>query len=444
MTSTELSFNALRRAASIVVACCVAITAHAVDTYNGTTLTLPSLVIGNATYTNVQVPLASILGGPAGSSPAGAVDSYNPLTGQLTVQSVNVGAQTYHNVVATVGAPVTIGSVTGADVYSGGSLTAPYVQLMSSAGQPIYPDVTVNIAASPVKSMTVAGGMPTVPWDQFNATTGQLLIPAVQVGGAVYTNVTVTFSGTPHLTHVGGTGTAQTIQFTAPNLGLGYIRLGQNSAISATATSGLPVSFFVNTPSLCTITATTAQEQYVSIGYIANTGETGYAVVGGVSEATNVFQVNTVTGWATVHGSSALQPLTMIPTYLPYTSTTAPPYPLFQWANNYVFDDILYINGSPLFDAPGIALQVPGDIINLGYYQGSYYYLDTYDFSAGGTNLTYIAAYEAPYPATATGNALTALSDGICSVTAFQGGNGTFAPATPVTATFDVGVVTLP
>src|SRR5208282_5537730 len=78
-------------------------TAACADTYSGGVLTMPSLAIGSATYSNVVVNVGNIVSGPTGSFPYGptgiatdvTVDSYDPGTNELTVQSVRSGGTTY-------------------------------------------------------------------------------------------------------------------------------------------------------------------------------------------------------------------------------------------------------------------------------------------------------------------------------------------------------------
>jgi uncharacterized repeat protein (TIGR03803 family) len=146
---------------------------------------MPSLAIGTATYSNVVVNVGNILSGPTGSVANGTVDSYDPGNNQLTVQSVNFGGNTYHNVVVTVAGLVSIGGVTGADSYNGTDLSISLVQ----AGGTVYDHVVVAEALSNVVS--VAGGMPTFVPDTYNSLTNLLDISAVQVGNRVYTNVIV-------------------------------------------------------------------------------------------------------------------------------------------------------------------------------------------------------------------------------------------------------------
>ena len=156
--------------------------ACATDTYNAPNLSIPTVVIGGATYTNMVVTVGSIVSGPSGSSGNGSVDTYDPATNRLTIPNVLVGATTFHNVVITVGTMVSVASVTGADSYSPPNLSISSVQV----GAQIYNNVTVTVGHID----QVGAGMPAAVRDSYS--NGQLIIPAVQVGARVFTNVIIT------------------------------------------------------------------------------------------------------------------------------------------------------------------------------------------------------------------------------------------------------------
>lgn len=180
----------LRRPGQLLLAALLlayAFDACATDTYVLSTrqLTIPSLVIGAATYSHVVVTVGNIVSGPSGSAPNGTVDTYNPADGELTIQAVLVGATTYYNAVITAEALVSIGSVTGADSFNGTYLTIGSVK----AGGASYSHVTLAISAKDVVS--VGTGLPTAVQDDYDGATGELTIAAVQVGNSVYTNVVI-------------------------------------------------------------------------------------------------------------------------------------------------------------------------------------------------------------------------------------------------------------
>jgi Regulator of chromosome condensation (RCC1) repeat len=153
------------------------------DSYSGGRLSIPSLQIGSATYANVVVTVGPIVTGPADTMPYLKVDSYNPANNQLTVPAVSLGGTTYYNVVVPVTGLVSIGSVSGADTYSGGELTIPAVQV----GASVYSGV-VTVASV----VHATGGLPKATQDSYDFSNGQLSIPVVLAGGKVFTNVTIT------------------------------------------------------------------------------------------------------------------------------------------------------------------------------------------------------------------------------------------------------------
>jgi N-acetylneuraminic acid mutarotase len=159
---------------------------HAADTYNlaSRQLTIPALAVGDALYTTVVVTIGGLVSGPAGTSAIGSVDSYDPASGQITVPAVHVGASTFYNVVATVAGLQSIGSVAGADTYTGGHLSIPSVQIK---GGPAYDNVIVTVGSI----VSRGGGMPALK-DLYDPATRQLTIASIQLGGTVYTNAVIT------------------------------------------------------------------------------------------------------------------------------------------------------------------------------------------------------------------------------------------------------------
>jgi hypothetical protein len=161
--------------------------AGAVDTYDPATrqLTIPTLKIGAATYSDVVVGIARVVSGPSGKLVIGSVDSYDLATGELKVPEVFVGSAAYFNVVVAIEYLASIGSVSGADGFSDGVLTVPTLQ----QGNMLYTGVKMTVPLANV--IGISGGMPAAIRDQFDPADNALIIPAVQVGSKVYTNVTV-------------------------------------------------------------------------------------------------------------------------------------------------------------------------------------------------------------------------------------------------------------
>jgi WD40 repeat protein len=162
--------------------------AHGADTYNvaNKQLTIASVAVGSAIYSNVVVGVGAIISGPAGAAANGNEDRYDPVTKQLTVRTVTVGSATYFNVVVTVAQLISIGNVTEADTYSGTDLIIPSVQVL---GGSVYANVSVTVG----RIIDVAGGMPAMTQDQYDPATKQLAIPAVldQANNKVYTNAVI-------------------------------------------------------------------------------------------------------------------------------------------------------------------------------------------------------------------------------------------------------------
>ena len=158
--------------------------AHAADTFSQGLLSIPTLTVGTATYSNVLVTVGAIISGPTGSGPLGSADRYDPATGQLTVPAVEAGGTTYYNVTAAVGSLVSVGAVAGADTYDGTEL---HIASVTDGGQS-YSQVVVTVGTI----VSVGGGMPATAQDLYDTASKQLTIPAVTAGGRVYTNVTVT------------------------------------------------------------------------------------------------------------------------------------------------------------------------------------------------------------------------------------------------------------
>jgi ELWxxDGT repeat protein len=197
--------------------------AFGADTYNGTSLSIPAVTIGSASFANMVVTPANIVsvrGGPA----AGSLDSYNPASTQLTIPAVTFGANSYTNVLITVRSLVSVGSVTGADTYKGGYLNIPSVQFL---GGPVYTNVVVAIGSI----LSTGGGMPQRIRDTYNPVTHQLTVSAAQIGGKVYTNAILTLGP---IVSVGGSLPALPLLFT-DNAGLWSLNesTGQLTKIAA-------------------------------------------------------------------------------------------------------------------------------------------------------------------------------------------------------------------
>jgi uncharacterized repeat protein (TIGR03803 family) len=159
--------------------------AHGEDTYNGSQLSIPTLVIGSATYTNVVVTPLSIVSVQMGTA-LGTEDSYNPANNQLTIPIVFYAGTTFTNVVITVRDLVSVGAVTGAmDFMNGPELNIPLVQVLGGA---VYHDVLITVGGI----VSHGGGMPASLGDVYNPATRELTIAVIRYDGQIYTNAVIT------------------------------------------------------------------------------------------------------------------------------------------------------------------------------------------------------------------------------------------------------------
>jgi uncharacterized repeat protein (TIGR03803 family) len=165
----------------------LAANASASDSYDPSSgrLTIPTMTIGSATYSNVVVTIAGLVSGPTGTVPNQPRDSYDPASREITVPIVSVYNALFFNAVATVKDLVSIGSVDGADEFNAGILQIPAVLV----GRTVYTDVLLAVNLGEVTG--VAGGMPDTALDVYDLQQSMLTIPAVTANGHLYTNVTV-------------------------------------------------------------------------------------------------------------------------------------------------------------------------------------------------------------------------------------------------------------
>ncbi len=226
-----------------LIAC--AASAKATDHFDGSQLTIPTMTIRGAVYSDVVVTVGKIVSGPTVGPAYGTVDSYSVASGQLTVPEVIFGGKTYYNVVVTVKDLVSIGSVSSADSYVMSGLSIPRVQV----GGSVYDGVGLSV--SPTNIVTIAGGMPLAALDQYDVAAGRLLIPVVQVGARIYTNVTIAAT-TSAVTTIGGGGTPTISQITTPGqlsgltlseTGVPYFLDQTNSSVGYISASGTAVEY---------------------------------------------------------------------------------------------------------------------------------------------------------------------------------------------------------
>jgi uncharacterized repeat protein (TIGR03803 family) len=174
----------------------LAVNGPVLPAYGAGQLSIPLVGIGNASFDSMVVTLGGIVSGPNGSPPSGSEVTYAPASNQMTIPAVTVGSTTYDNVVITVGSLISVGAVTGADIYNGATVSIPSVQVLGGSA---YHDVIITLGSI----ISAGGGMPTSVRDVYDPATKQLTIQAIEVGGKVYTNPIITVGS---IVSVGGLG----------------------------------------------------------------------------------------------------------------------------------------------------------------------------------------------------------------------------------------------
>jgi hypothetical protein len=206
------------------------------DTYDPVTrqLTIPTVIIGATSYSDMVVTVGSVVSGPSGTTPRGSVDAYDTASGHLTIPTVTVGTTTYHNVVVAVASLVSIGGINGSDSYDGSHLTIRYVQV----GGIVYFNVIITVGSI----VSHGGGMPANALDVFDPSSRQLTIASILYAGKVRTNAVITL-GT--LTSVGGLSPAVTL--TASHLSFNCVQYCSPQTLSLfnTAATTLAISSIV-------------------------------------------------------------------------------------------------------------------------------------------------------------------------------------------------------
>jgi hypothetical protein len=287
---------------SAVLLLCCTCAAHSADTYNSANgqLTIPALMIGSASYSNVVVKVGSVLSDQQGA-PNGSVDTYNPMNKQLAIPAVNVGDTTYTNVLITVGSLVSIGAANWIDTYNAasGQLRISSIQV----GSTTYNNVVVTVGSI----LSAAGGMPNNTADQYTPANKELVISAVQLNSHVYTNVAITVGRVVSL------GAASRFN-DAPVQGLCYSTYPSATASASTTNlnglflydAGDVVTFWVDGSGSGCAGTTTSTSTSVMLGYLAPTGSqtSVLAFAGGLEAAATLTALNV--GSATLMNVSGL------------------------------------------------------------------------------------------------------------------------------------------
>ena len=183
----KLKYGTLREKSRSIMAALVFLACNGAawaDTYDPVSrqLFIPAVSVGAATFTYLTVTVTGLVRGPTGTAGIGDLDSYDTASGQLTIRRLSVGLKDYYNVVVTVGDVVSFWSAFGSDTYSG-TLSIPYVQV----GNNVYHDVLISVGSI----VKVLGGLPINARDVYDPVTNQLTIAAVRADRTLYTNVII-------------------------------------------------------------------------------------------------------------------------------------------------------------------------------------------------------------------------------------------------------------
>ena len=311
--------------------------------------------------------------------------------------------------------------------------------------------LTLNAVATSALPVTFASTTPAVCTISGTTVTlvsvGTCSITASQAGNGSYA------AATPVTQSFNVTQPSQTLTFTQPTA----VAFGSGSVtLSATAGSGLTVSFASTTTPICTVSGSTVT--LVSVGSCSITAtQTGN---GSYAAATPVTQSFTVLGTAQIltftqptavafgSGSVTLSATANSGLTVSFASTTTPVCTVSGTTVTLVSAGTCSITASQSGNANyAAATPVTQSFTIVGTAQiitfGS---LSNVSLGVGSASLTATASSELPVSLASTtssvctvnGSTVTLVSAGSCSITASQAGNGTYAAATPVTQSFTV------
>lgn len=172
----SLFFSSLRRC--IAAGLCLLGLTHAVaaDTFDGQTLTIPSVSVSGTYYSNVKITVGRILSVSGGSATT-SYDTFDPAAGILYISSVQVGNATYNNVEIMPGTILAVGGVAGPLTLSslGVSSAAPFSSI-TLTGHGFDP---ANAALSVLFIPENGAPAMVIPAYSATATTLQVIVPPV-------------------------------------------------------------------------------------------------------------------------------------------------------------------------------------------------------------------------------------------------------------------------
>ena len=260
----------------------------------------------------------------------------------------------------------------------------------------------------------------------------------------------------------GSTLTPQTITFATP----AAETVGTPATISATASSGLAVSFASESSAVCTVSGTTVTP--VAAGQCSITAsQAGNSTYAAAPSVTDTFTVNaapsqiaqtinfpqpaaeTVGTTATI-SAQASSNLTVSfasnsPSVCTVSGTTVTPLAAGTCSiTASQAGNATYAAATPVTDTFAVSSSLTAQTITFPTPAAETVGTPATISATSTSNLTVSFASNSTTICTVSGTTVTPLAAGTCSITASQAGNGTYAAATPVTDTFAVTAVSVP
>src|SRR6266536_509241 len=322
----------------------------------------------------------------------------------------------------------------------GGEAVGVLVTLSASAA----PGLVVTFASDTPPVCTVSGSTVTT------AAPGTCTITASQGGSAVFAPA----PGVARAFEVHPGRKSQTITFSQPPAA----QVGAPVTLSASATSGLPVTFASDTPPVCTVSGSTATT--VAPGTCTITASQGgsarYAPATGVTQS---FQVNAGRKSQTITFSQPPAAQVGAPVTLSASATSGLP---VTFASD--TPPVCTVSGSTAMTVTpgtctitasqgGSARYAPATGVTQSFQVNAGRKSQTITFSqppaaqvgapvtlsaSATSGLPVTFASDTPPVCTVSGSAVTTAAAGTCTITASQGGSARYAPATGVTQSFQV------
>ncbi|MBN9085016.1 MAG: Ig-like domain repeat protein [Rhizobiales bacterium] len=419
-------------------------------------------VISSLTVSDNAIPLsgASCPGPFTGATNQTTTCTASYVTTAADVGATQIQAQPKFDLDA-LGTPVMVtysGVIT--ITYSGGGPTASTTSLgaspnPSSFNQSVALTATVT-GNSPTGTVTFTNGATTLGSVPVSAGTATLNTSSIPVGSHT---ITATYSGdAQNLTSSGTVGVtvnqaSQTITFPTP---ANTPFTSPPPALSASASSGLTVSYASNSTGVCTVSGSSIT--FISGGTCSITAsQTGNATYSAATPVTRTFSVTPGANTITFPGL-ANTPFTSAP---PSLSASASSGLTVTYVSN--SGGVCTVSGSTITFVSAGSCSITASQAGNGSYAAATPVTQSFTITAGVNTITFPALANTPFtsppPAlsatassgltvtyvsittsncTVSGSTITFVAAGSCSITASQAGNGNYAAATPVTQSFTI------